>query len=303
MAHGTTATHACQSPNKKPAYLAGLVCAGLAAGLGLTFGCGGDDHTRFNASLKGIAGSSLSPLLGLFVVDTELSNEPDGEDADMNAAEEEILFHNALGNALSQWAYAEGQLQRIVLQCVPPASRSAVAAAYISIDSFYAKLRFCDNLVVGSYGATNPHLSRWAAVKEKAHRLSAKRNLLAHGSKALYINNTVGRRWALVDQRPVDGQIPDSTGEKPPSSALCLLDLAELKPEFHQLTDELCNVFELLRCGRAPFPEGGAPRDGPMTIPSLRARLRAALGLPPPPSRKSRRAPGDEAAERERQKG
>lgn len=45
---------------KKPAHLAGFVCAGLAAGFGFTFGMGGADHTRFNASLNGINGVSPS---------------------------------------------------------------------------------------------------------------------------------------------------------------------------------------------------------------------------------------------------
>lgn len=239
---------------------------------------------RFSTSSNGIAASSPSPLLGLLVVDTELSI--DDENADMNAAEEEVLFHNALGNALAQWAYAEGQIQRIVLQCVPPVSRTATAAAYVSIESFYSKLRFCDSLVVATYGKAHPSFPRWASVHEKAYRLSGKRNQLAHGLKQLYIDNTIGRRWALVDQRPIDGQLPNLAGKKPPGGSLCLLEIAELKTEFHMLTQEFCNLYELLGGGPAPFPEGGAPTDGRWTIRALRNQIRGALGLPLLPPRK-----------------
>lgn len=249
-------------------------------------GIGLADHTRFSASSNGIAGvpSSSPVFLGVFAVDII---DTDQEETDMNVAEEEVLFNNAIGNALAQWAYAEGQIQRIVLQCVPPQSRQAVAAAYVSIESFFAKLRFCDNLVVGSYSKSATHLPRWSAAFRQADKLAVRRNKLVHGVKHPYLENDVpGRRWAIVDQRPVDGQIPHMTGKKPPNGSLCLLDIESLREEFHALTRELCNVFELLGSGREPFPAGHAPANGRPTIRIARNQIRGALGLPLLPVRR-----------------
>lgn len=204
----------------------------------------------------------------------------------MNLGEEEVVFHHQLGQALAQWAYVEGQIQRIVIQCVPLPSRPAVAAAYVSIESFYSKLRFCDNLVAATYGKAWPHIERWTAANKEATRLASKRNLLAHGIKHLYANNVVARRWTLVDQRPVDGKIPHLTGKCPPSGALGMIDIAKIRHEFHALTTDLLNVFELLGGRREPFPEGIEPATYRPTIRLLRNQIRAEVGLPPLPERR-----------------
>lgn len=211
----------------------------------------------------------------------------------MNASEEEVVFHNQIGQALSQWAYIEGQLQRIVLECVQPPSRPVLAAAYLSIESFYGKLRFCDNLVVAAFFQIPAHIQQWKASFEKADRLASKRNQIAHGYKGLYIHNEIGRRWALVDQRPVDGRIPHLNGLKPPNGSLCMVDIALITEEFRLLTRQLCEVYELLAGSGVTLPE--TPADDRPTIRILRNQIRAALALPRLPSRsKSRGEAQDE---------
>lgn len=203
----------------------------------------------------------------------------------MNISEEDIVFHCEVSKSLEQWVYVEGQLERITLLCIPGPSRPSVGAAYASIETFYAKLRFCDNLVLSTFRGSL-HIERWQAAFESAVRLVGARNKIAHGLRCLYSSNTIGRRFAIVDIRPSDGRMPHTTGAKPPSGSLCVLDLARITHEFHVLTTDLCNVHDLFDVGREPFPKRVSQVESQPTIRSVRNQMRAALGLPLLPSRK-----------------
>lgn len=202
----------------------------------------------------------------------------------MNLAEEEVVFYQQIGRALSQWAYVESQLERIVMQAVPISSQHAVGAAYGSIETFFGKIRFCNTLVLATYGDC-PHVGRWERAHEAAQSLAKKRNSIAHGLKHVYVNATVGRRYALVDVRPTGGSKPHVYGEKPPSGALCLSDIAMIAEDFHAITTDLCNVHELLGGRREPFPDAGARTATRPTLRDLRNQVRRAVGAAIRPAR------------------
>jgi hypothetical protein len=203
----------------------------------------------------------------------------------MNVAEETVAFKNELGCAIAQWGYVEGQLLRIALECVNIPDRQAMAISYHSVENFRSKLAMCDNLVAHRF-AKSAGFQKWDSAEKRTSKLASKRNKIAHGWHKLYINNTAGRRWAIVPLHQVDGQLLHADGEKPPDGAICLRDLVAIRLDFHGLTTQLCNVYEVL-CGRpAPFPES---QEQPENLPTLRQitnQIRAELGCPLKPSRK-----------------
>lgn len=204
----------------------------------------------------------------------------------MNIAEETVAFKYELGCAIAQWGCVESQLLRVALECVDIPGRQALAISYHSVENFRSKLSMCDNLVAHRFGKS-PGFQRWRTAKDRTDGLAKKRNKIAHGWHKLYVHNTVGRRWAIVPLHHADGQLLHADGEKPPAGALCLRDLVAIRLEFHGLTTQICNAYEVL-CGRpAPFPES---EEQATNLPSLRQitnQIRAELGFPPKPSRKN----------------
>lgn len=203
----------------------------------------------------------------------------------MNIAEEIVAFKHELGSAIAQWGYVEGQLLRVALECVDIPDRQALAIGYHSVENFRSKLAMCDNLVSHRF-ADSPGFQRWRAAKNRTTQLAAKRNKIAHGWHKLYVHNTAGRRWAIVPLHHSNGQLLHADGEKPPSGALCLRDLIAIRFEFHALTTQICNAYEVL-CGRpAPFPESEEQPANPPSLRQIANQIRAELGFPPKPSRK-----------------
>ena len=203
----------------------------------------------------------------------------------MNAAEETVAFKHELGCAIAQWGYVEGQLLRVALECVAIPDRTALAISYHSVENFRSKLTVCDNLVTHRFGKS-AIFPKWRATKDRTAQLSAKRNKIAHGWHKLYINNAAGRRWAIVPLHHADGELLHADGEKPPTGAICLRDLAAIRLEFHGLTTQICNVYELLCGRRAPFPESEEQPTSPPSLLQIANQIRAELGFPQKPSRK-----------------
>lgn len=204
----------------------------------------------------------------------------------MNIAEENVAFKHELGCAIAQWGHAERQLLRVALECVDIPDRQALAIGYHSVENFRSKLAMCDNLVKHRFGMSSGFL-KWRATKDRTDKLAKKRNTIAHGWHKLYAHNTPGRRWAIVPLHHANGRLLLADGEPPPEGALCLRDLVAIRLEFHGLTTQICNAYEIL-CGQpAPFPESD---EQPTHLPSLRQianQIRAELGVPLKPSRKT----------------
>jgi hypothetical protein len=223
------------------------------------------------------------------------TDDDDEGDKSVIAAEEEVLFFHQIGTALSQWAYAENQMARLVSLCVPNhQDRSTLAIGFLSVENFRSKLTFCDNLLAHKF-ASSPHLDYWKTIADRLQKASVKRNKVAHHMSVFYAEGDIGRRFALVpwldaELRPASTTptTPERGGPaKPPSDAVCMRDLASFTHEFHQLTTALANLYELLSGRRGPFPGSPEPGGGPPpSIRSLRNPIRGALGLPYLPSRK-----------------
>ena len=211
----------------------------------------------------------------------------------MNTSEESVAFFHEIGLALSQWAYVENQLARVVSLCASPQDRNIIALGFLSIENFRSKLQFCDNLIANKF-SSSAHLDYWKEITEKLRSASAKRNKVAHHISVLFSEGDVGRRFALVpwldeNMKPTKTSpaAPANGGRtKPPPNSLCVRNIASITGEFHQLTTALANLYDLL-CGRlAPFPGSPAPIGSQPTIRWLRLQIREALELPPPPLRK-----------------
>jgi hypothetical protein len=191
----------------------------------------------------------------------------------MKPNEEIIACQYELGSAIAQWGHVELQSLRAVMECAPPADRSALAIGYHSIENFRSKLQYCDNLIQHKF-KKSAHLAEWKACKERVSAASTKRNKIAHGWHHLYFHNTPGRRWAIIPVRLVEGELLHMDGDKPPPGALCLRDLAAIHREFHALTTQLANVVELLRRGRYVF---SSEQMSPKATPTLAQILKALM--------------------------
>ena len=211
----------------------------------------------------------------------------------MHIGEEQTAFYEQIGRALSQWAYVENQLVRLVSLCVSHQDRNTIAVGFLSIENFRSKLQFCDNLVALKFAAS-PHFAYWEKISSRLQTASAKRNRLAHHLSVLYLDAPVGRRFALVpwlgeNNTPASTQpTAPAKGRKaqPPPGSLCLRDIFAVTEEFHVLTTALANLSELLVGRPAPFPTDFAPTSSPPTIALIARRMRAMFAPLPRPSRK-----------------
>lgn len=202
----------------------------------------------------------------------------------MTPAEEEVAFYYAIGKALSQWASVERQLQRLVSSCVSPIDQVTMATGFLAIENFRSKLSFADIVIKRKFGKT-PHMDRWKGLHIRVVNGAKLRNRLAHSKVGIYPEGEVGRRYGLVEWlRSKEGRRP--TRPVAPTSALCLLNIAQARTEFHGLTTALANYYETLAGRPAPFPTADEQPEGPKTIRPIRDEIRAALGIPAKPSRK-----------------
>jgi hypothetical protein len=199
----------------------------------------------------------------------------------MNHPEEQLLLNSELGKAIAQWGYAEGQLLRVVQRCTPE-QHDSVAAAFLTIENFRSKLSFCDALITAK-AAGRPWFSYWGEVKARCQSLAAKRNQLAHGWHALYIDGSSGKRFGITPSLQADGHLIHRGGQKPPHGTLFLRDVVLLRMGFHALTAQICNVYELLGGRRRPFPDADGPLPSAPTIRQLENQLRLELGRKPRP--------------------
>ena len=203
----------------------------------------------------------------------------------MKINEETLIFKYELGNAIAQWGYVEHHIRNIALLCVEPKDKDAMAISFHSIENFRSKVTVCDNLVKHRFGKSS-HFNEWLELKEKLVKLSSQRNKIAHGWHKLYPNHTKGRRCAIIPTHHDDGSLLHVDGEKPPRDAICLRDLFAIRLAFYALTTQSCNVYELLRSGRAPFPKSREQPGGLTTLRHISNLIRAEYGLQFLPSKK-----------------
>lgn len=224
--------------------------------------------------------------------------------------EEQVLFHYELGKSIAQWASVEHSLGYLAAACFPQSSYSVAIAGYFGIENFRSKLEFADRMVQQVTEGRPELLQRWDALAVRIKSGSELRNKLAHWSFTNYPEGPVGRRVALTKWIEVlqgDSLLPKHERKRQgpalaPPEAICALQLGEAQVQFRELWITLENFRHLLVGHPTPFEEDFEQGLSRPTFAVLDTHFRADVGLPLRPSRRSRPAPGDEAAEQERQK-
>lgn len=217
----------------------------------------------------------------------------------MKQAEEDLIFHYELGKAISSWAVIERMLIGIATTCVHKSAERSLLASFYSIENFRSKLAFVDSFIRTNH-SDKTTLDHWARVHNDLTRCAKARNSLAHRALFKFADehSHPGRRVALLEPSEIERSERSAsppTFTKPPPGALCLRDIAITNDEFRILNYAMLLFWRNL-LGR---PTRAAKSDelarSPQTIRQLRNRTRAALELPPLPSRKKSRAPGNDA--------
>lgn len=210
----------------------------------------------------------------------------------MTPAAEQLAFYWAVGKAIAQWSFVEKNLRELVAVCVEDADREAVLTGYLSIENFRSKLQFVDRLFAAKFGKTT-HKASWERLHTRLRSLSSRRNILAHSVATAYKEGAPGRRigfqpWLLKAQVGTPTTRRKVTG-KPPTDAVCLRDVEQLRIDFLALSTSLANFHSEVFLGMpAPHPIAHELPIGPPTIHKLEIQMREALGLPPKPSRTKR---------------
>lgn len=204
----------------------------------------------------------------------------------MTVSEEEIVFFAEVGWALRQWAAVEGQLRSLVAMSLRPTDGLAVSAAFMSIENFRSKLKFCDSLIRCVY-RDSPHILAWSNLFKLLEKRSAVRNSIAHGRHVLHAEGAAGRRWAIVEWSEPE-PIKTMPGKSPTlaSGAICLANVVTARMHFRRLTGELASFQSQLRGRPALPPEFLGPEADAPDLQSSRSQIRRALGMPLRPSRR-----------------
>jgi hypothetical protein len=220
----------------------------------------------------------------------------------MKASEEWVAFYFEIGRALTQWAVIEHRLLDVAHACLPSAGYRTLMFGFYAIENFRSKLAFVDKLLHAKHG-DNPLIQRWPKLSARCMSVASKRNALAHRSAAgfhqvPFDQQTDGRSMALVEWSVYqEAAARPEFDTKPPPGSICLQDVTRIRMEITGLEVALFNFQSALLRKPVRFPESLEQPPRPPTIRELEDQIREAFGLPPKPSRKSRRAPGDPAAE------
>lgn len=199
----------------------------------------------------------------------------------MTFDEEQLAFFHELGLAISQWSFVESGMYEIVAACTEPRDQYAMGFALFAVDNFRAKLAFCD-AYLKKKRLDKARIATWDKLVDRLRNAAPKRNRLAHDRVCSFSHGRVGRRFALEDwpsNKPQDRI-------KPSSGDLCLRDIIAIRYEFFQLYLALQNFCAILLGQPEPHSGVGALPKNPPKIRTIRNQIRAALELPPLPSRK-----------------
>lgn len=218
----------------------------------------------------------------------------------MTPQEEHVAFYYELGRAFDNWSGVEHELSNVAYRCYPGTNPLVHLQGFYAIENFRSKLQHTDAVVMTKYKSNTTTLERWARLVGHISQCATKRNKLAHGSVIEFtaLGARPGRRIALVEWAK---WFKEGLTLKPPPGSICVRDISNIRVEFVTLMHALRDFAVVLGGASLPPSESRAPLPGRQTIPQITAHLHEALGHPPPPSRASRKAPGDDAAERERQ--
>jgi hypothetical protein len=119
----------------------------------------------------------------------------------MTMEEEGRVFYEAIGKGITEWTTVEDMLYLIFLGCLSPADHQMAAAAFYATDSFRAKLRMIESLVIQVFGIGSTEQEEWSRLRKYIERNAApKRNELAHWQVLIDGTQRPGRRYTLRNQ-------------------------------------------------------------------------------------------------------
>jgi hypothetical protein len=223
--------------------------------------------------------------------------------------EEYLLFHYELGSTIGLWASVEHALAALATACVHPIEYNTVSSGFFGIENFRSKLEFVNRMVRSAAAERQEVLDEWDKLNARMKEGSSARNQIVHRTISIYENAPEGRRYALIEFPTFnkESSVAIITGSSkkpiaPASDAICLHQLSENQGRFYGLYHSLVNFRDVLQGQPKSLPESYEQGYAALSLRVLDTRFRAALGMPPRPSNRSRPAPGDEAAEIERQK-
>lgn len=191
----------------------------------------------------------------------------------LTPVEESILFHMAIGQAVSQWAHVENGLYNLARIALDERS-DAFGAAYHKIENFRTKLAFTNQAIALSskFADLQPE---WATAQASVDGLSKIRNKIAHCRTIVFHEAPEGRRYAIV---PISYEKSKFESKKalPPSGSLCVVDVDQAARQFATASNTL---FDLMARAEGHLEQFGAlaqqvpPRQ---TLAQLRSLIEAA---------------------------
>ena len=198
----------------------------------------------------------------------------------ITAEEEQFCFQLEHANAIQHWANVEQALASLVSDHWPRASRAGLYVAFYGIDSFRSKLEFADRLLHAMINGDGKLWDEWSTLRKKVEKLSAKRNKLAHWTRATYDREKPGRRVVL--EMPVRSPRAKEVAPKgllggAPDDALGVRELVEMRFQFFGVTGELWNFQEHL-AGNPDVVTNNVSKS--FSLDEILADCRAYCGIP-----------------------
>ena len=189
--------------------------------------------------------------------------------------EEHLAFYSALGNAITQWAHVEFAISWIVTECLGTRASKVSAAAFFSIENLRSKLLYADTIVLG-YVEPKALRADWAVLKDRADKMSTKRNNLAHRWVLNAPDAKPGRRIMLLQFRQAKKK-----GRSKYPGALCVRDIRRYQLEFSALMVSLENFCARFSGRKEPFPKSLEQPNNPPTLAKIRREIYAFAQRPP----------------------
>lgn len=200
----------------------------------------------------------------------------------MSFDDEQIAFYFEIGRTVTQWGNVERALWAVAGSCIPTLDFNVLCVGFFAIENFRSKLSFTEAPLTVNV-SDEQHLGDWGKLRGRAERASVFRNRLAHEPVLDFPNAPSGRRIAVL--RPI---LRDATAlpEKPPSDALCLRDIAEIRLNALATFVALENLASRISGQPEKLPKSAEQPKSPPTIRQLDAQIRAIQGRQPRPSLK-----------------
>lgn len=191
----------------------------------------------------------------------------------LTPVEENIAFHMAIGQAVSQWAHVENGLFNICVTAFKGSPPKVLGASFHAIDNFRTKLGFTDSAIQQSK-AFSEVLADWAIIRDHVRGLSTTRNKIAHCRTIVYPDAPAGRRYAIV---PISykGAKKQSAMALAPSGSLCVKDIDLASRQFSRASNCLLGLMAKVQGHHWPPGESSQQEPQPRSLVEIRSLIDA----------------------------